>query len=257
MDDAGRPVAGEGLLDRVLRILECFTEDDPDLSAQQIIERTGLARSTVHRVLSDLLRRGLIARAPKHRYTIGVRLWEFGELSPLSLRLREPAIPHLMRLYEATGENVHLAALGGETPQTAHALFVGRVTGHLSIPTVSRAGGREPLHATGVGKALLADRSDAWLHAYFQTPLLRETAHTIIEERRLRDDLAVARHRGYATTSEEMTLGNVSVAVALPRVAGLPPIAVGLVVHKERADVERLAAFLKRTATQIARELRA
>lgn len=247
----------EGLFDRVLHILDCFTEEDPELSAAQIIERTGLPRSTVHRLTSDLLERGLLMRVAPRRYSIGVRLWELGELSPLSLRLREPAIPHMMRLYEATGENVHLAVLGGETPQTSHALFVGRVTGRMSIPTVSRAGGREPLHATGVGKALLAGQGEAWLAEYFTVPLLAETQRTITDEPGLRAELELARRRGYATTSEEMTLGNVSVAVALPAVQGFPPVAIGLVVRKERAEEERLSVFLKNAATGIARDLRA
>lgn len=246
----------EGLFDRVLRILDCFSEDEPELSAAQIIDRTGLARSTVHRLSSALVDRGLLMRVPGRRYAIGVRLWELGELSPLSLRLREPAIPHLMRLYEATGENVHLAVLSGETAETAHALFVGRVTGRVSIPTVSRAGGREPLHATGVGKALLAGRGEDWLKAYFTVPLLRETEFTITDEARLRQEIHRARQRGYATTRQEMTLGNISVAVPLPGIRGFPPIAVGLVVRMDREDEERLSVFLKRTANDIARELR-
>src|SRR5690625_4002849 len=135
--DQGR---GEGLLARTLRILNCFTEDDPALSARELVDRTGIARSSLHRLIAELVREGLLVRVPGSRYAVGPRLWELGELSPLSLRLRERAIPHLMRLYEATGENVHLAVLGGETPESAHALFVGRVTGRWSIPTVSRAG---------------------------------------------------------------------------------------------------------------------
>lgn len=248
---------GEGLFDRVLRILDCFTEEELELSAAQIIERTGLPRSTVHRLTADLLERGLLMRVAPRRYGIGMRLWELGELSPLVLRVREPATPHMMRLYEATGENVHLAVLGGQFPQNAHALFVGRVTGRISIPTVSRAGGREPLHATGVGKALLAGRSEAWLAEYFRRPLLAETQQTITDEAQLRAELAAAQRRGYATTKEEMTLGNVSVAVALPAIQGFPPVAIGLVVRKERAEEERLSVFLKNAAAGIARDLRA
>lgn len=247
---------GEGIFDRILRILDCFTEEEPELSAAQLIERTGLPRSTVHRLTADLLERGLLMRVSPGRYGIGARMWELGELSPLTLRLREPATPHMMRLYEATGENVHLAVLGGQTPQNAYALFVGRVTGRISIPTVSRAGGREPLHATGVGKALLAGRSEAWLAKYFTVPLLAETQQTITDEAELRAELALAQRRGYATTKEEMTLGNVSVAVALPTVQGFPPAAIGLVVRKERADEERLSTFLRNAAAGIARDLR-
>lgn len=70
------------------------------------------------------------------RYSIGTRLWEIGELSDVSLRLRETALPYMLELYEAAGENVHLAVLSG-----VEALYVARLIGHRSVPTVSRMGG--------------------------------------------------------------------------------------------------------------------
>jgi len=245
------------VLQRALRLLGCFTEDEPELGAAELAERTGLAHSTLHRLLDTLLAEGLLARVPGRRYAIGSRLWELGELSPISLRLRERAIPHLVRLYEATGENVHLAVLGGEDPETAEALYAGRVTGRLSIPTVSRAGGRGPLHATGVGRALLAAQEDEWIDRFLAVPRERETTRTITDPAALRTEIERTRARGYAFTREEMTLGNVSVAVALPRIEGLPPVAVGLVVHLDRADERRLAAVVQQAAREIAAEVRA
>ena len=238
----------DGVLERALDVLQCFSDDEPALSAAVIAERTGLATSTLHRLLTRLTSLGLLARAPGHRYTIGVRLWELGELSPLSVRLRETALPLMVRLYEATGENVHLAVLDAPTPERATALYVGRVTGQTSIPTLSRMGGRHPLHTTGVGKALLATRDEEWLTEYFSTPLVRETTHSVTTEDVLRTELAVARRRGYATTREEMTLGNISVAAPLGKVEGLPPAAVGMVVQLERADERRLAALVTQAA---------
>lgn len=251
-DEAG----GEGVLERMLRVLECFTEDEPELTAAELAARTGLASSTLHRLLAHLVSLRLLGRATGHRYTIGVRLWELGELSPLSLQLRETALPHMMRLYEATGENVHLAVLHGATPETSVALFVGRVTGRESIVTLSRMGGRGPLHATGVGKALLATRDDEWLEQYFRAPRERETTHTVTDEAELRTDIMRARSRGYSLTREEMTLGNISVAAALGRVEGLPPIAIGVVVHLDRADERRLGPLVVQAARDLREDLR-
>ncbi len=247
--------AGAGLLHRMLAILGAFSDDEPELTAVDLAERTGLASSTLHRLLATLVAEGLVARAPRHRYTIGSRLWELGELSPLSLRLRESALVPMQLLYEATGENVHLAVLDGPTPETSTALYVGRVTGRSSIPTLSRMGGRQPLHTTGVGKALLATRDSEWLRRYFQVPLVAETRHSIVDEALLREDLARTRARGFALTREEMTLGNVSVAVALAPVEGLPPTALGLVVHLERADERRLAPLVMQAASDLSRLL--
>ncbi|WP_349425494.1 IclR family transcriptional regulator [Microbacterium sp. LWS13-1.2] len=247
---------GEGVLERMLRVLGCFTDDEPAVTATTLAARTGLATSTLHRLLATLVAQGLLTRGPGHTYAIGPRLWELGELSPLSLRLRETALPHMVRLYEATGENVHLAVLDGATPETTSALYVGRLTGRQSIPTLSRMGGRGPLHTTGVGKALLATRDESWLRQYFRAPLERETVNSITGEADLRADIARTRALGYATTREEMTLGNVSVAAALPRVEGLPPVALGLVVRLERADERRLGPLVVQAAKDLHHDLR-
>ncbi|MEQ6898030.1 IclR family transcriptional regulator [Microbacterium sp. KR10-403] len=246
----------DGMLARVMRVLSCFSADEPAVGAGEIAARSGIPISTVHRLLGDLIAEGLLARAPGRTYTIGSRLWELGELSPLSLRLRETALPHMARLYEATGENVHLAVLDGATPETSVALYVGRVTGTGSIPTLSRMGGRQPLHTTGVGKALLSTRDESWLEQYFRVPLQRETTQSIVDEQRLRSELRRAQLRGYATTREEMTLGNVSVAAPLSPVQGLPPIALGVVVHLGRADERRLAPLVVQATRDLHHDLR-
>lgn len=239
----------DSVLSRAGAVLGAFDEFEPELSLAQLTARTGLARSTTHRLAAELTELGMLERTPRG-YRIGLRLWEIGELAPVSLVLRETALPHLLTLYAATGENVHLAVLEG-----VEALYVARLTGTASIPTLSRMGGRLPLHSTGVGKALLATRDEAWLARYYEAPLERETAFTVTDVRRLREELERARATGYATTRQEMTLGNVSIAAALPEVPGLPRAAVGVVAHLGRADEKRLAPLVMQTATTIGRDL--
>ncbi|WP_261167378.1 IclR family transcriptional regulator [Microbacterium sp. Marseille-Q6965] len=247
----------DGLLERTLRVLGCFSEDEPELGATRLAERTGLSPSTLHRLLARMVELGLLTRVPGRRYAVGRRLFELGELSPLALRLRETALPHMLRIYEATGENVHLAVLDAPSPGEASALFVGRVTGHGSVPTLSRMGGRLALHAVGVGKALLALQSDDWIREYCAHGLERETVHTITEETALLADVEATRARGYAYAREEMTLGNVSIAAALGSVPGLPRAAVGVVSHIDRADERRLAGLVRQAASELSRALRA
>lgn len=253
MDHAG--AESEGVLARALRLLRVFADADDPLTAAQLADRSGLSRSTAHRLARELAGLGLLDRTEVGAYTIGTGLWELGELAPVSLRLRERALPHLLRLYEASGENVHLAVLSTTDPLRAEALYVGRVTGPHSIPTLSRMGGRHPLHTTGVGKALLATRDAEWLDMFLTRTLERETVHSIVDARLLRAELDEARRRGYATTRQEMTLGNVSVAAAIPEVVGLPPAAVGVVTHLAKADERRLSRLVVDAARAIARDL--
>lgn len=245
----------EGVLARAVRMLRAFDDGEEVHTATSLAARTGLARSTAHRLAVELAGLGLLDRRPDGAYVIGTGLWELGELAPVSLRLRERALPHMARLYEVSGENVHLAVLSTPDPALAEALYVGRVTGPHSIPTLSRMGGRHPLHTTGVGKALLALQEEAWLDIFLTRTLERETVHSVTDARQLRAELVVARERGYATTRQEMTLGNVSVAAALPPVAGIPPAAVGIVTHLARAEERRFAQLVVTAARSIARDL--
>lgn len=248
---------GEGVLQRAMRILASFTEDEPTLTAAELAERSGIAISTVHRLIATMLDEGALTRLPGSRYAVGAKLWEIGELAPVSIRLREIALPHMVRLYEATGENVHLAVLDDPTPELATAIFAGRITGRASVPTLGRVGGRHPLHTTGVGKALLATRDDAWLDAYLCAPLLSETRFSITDPLQLRADIERSRTRGYAITREEMTLGNVSVAASLGSVAGLPPAALGIVAHIDDAhDERRMGPLVVQAARELSRMLR-
>ncbi|WP_166865995.1 IclR family transcriptional regulator [Salinibacterium sp. ZJ70] len=249
------PRSDLGVLARATRMLAQFTENDESLTAAELADRAGLARSTAHRLALELTSLGLLDRRHDGAFAIGMGLWELGELAPVSMRLRERALPHLAKLYEASGENVHLAVLSGDDPATAEALYVGRMTGPRSIPTLSRMGGRHPLHTTGVGKALLAQRDDVWLEEFLTRTFERETLHSIVDPSQLRDEVLRARERGFATTRQEMTLGNVSVAAAIPTVAGLPPAAVGVVSHLARADERRLALLVVEAAGAIAADI--
>lgn len=237
------------VLGRATELLRAFTDEDDAVPLAELARRTRLPRSTVHRIAGEMVSLRLLERT-SDGYRIGTALWELGELAPVSLRLRELALPHMQTLYEATGENVHLAVLDGH-----EALYVARVAGTRSIPTLTRMGGRLPLHTTGVGKALLASRDEAWLTRFFRSPLERETSFSVTDEQRLREQLLQARALGYATTRQEMTLGNISVAAALPETPGMAPAALGVVIHLARVDERRMAPLVIRTAAAIAREL--
>jgi DNA-binding IclR family transcriptional regulator len=247
---AGGASDSDSALARASRILTAFDQVHRRLTLTELSARSGLAASTTHRMLAELSKTGLVDRGIDGRYTIGRRLWELGETSPISLELRETALPWLLTLYEATAENVHFAILDG-----FEALYVARLVGPNSVPTMSRMGGRLPLHTTGVGKALLAWQPEEFLAAYLARPLERPTKFSITSEPRLRAQLRETRERGYSVTHQEQTLGNTSLAVPVIGTSGIPIAAVGVVTHTARADAARLVPVLVRAATGLTEDL--
>ncbi|MEU7000676.1 IclR family transcriptional regulator [Nonomuraea sp. NPDC046570] len=218
---------GRTVTSRVLAILGAFDADHPRLTLTEIARRSGVALSTAHRLVAELEEWHALSRTADGRFHVGLRLWELGQLAPGLLH--EVAHPWLQELFTATGEHVHLAVRDG-----LEVLYVDRVYGRRAVPIVARAGGRLPMHPTGVGKALLAFEADWFVASYLARTLERPTAHTITEPGRLARELRHVRERGYAVTHEEMTLGSCSAAA--PVLVGRRPVAaVGIVVSSRRA----------------------
>src|SRR5262250_1070564 len=189
--------AGRSVTSRVLAVLSTFDDGHPRLRLSEIARRSGLPVATVARLLAQLVAGEALARRPDGRYEVGRRLWQLGLLAPVNLELREVALPFIHDVHAATGDVVHIAVREGIA-----ALYVERVAGRGSVSVISRMGSRLPLHATGVGKVLLAEALANL------TPITR---HTITDPERLLRDLAETRRRGYARAVEEITLGLVSV----------------------------------------------
>ncbi|MEV6301182.1 IclR family transcriptional regulator [Actinoplanes sp. NPDC051861] len=246
----GTMTPGRSVTSRVLAILDTFDATHAEQSLTEIARRVGLPLATTYRLIGELAAWRGLCRRPDGRYEIGIRLWEVGLIAPVHHRLREVALPFLQMLYEATRENVHLAVRDGDV-----ALYVEKLAGHRSVPIISRSGGRLPLHATGVGKALLAHEPEAYRREYLARPLPRFTRFTMVEPGRVAADLDRTVKRGYAVTVEEMTLGSCSVAAPVLSRSGRPVAAVGIVVHSVRVEPERFAPLIRLAAEGVAARL--
>jgi DNA-binding IclR family transcriptional regulator len=122
---------------------------------------------------------------------------------------------------------------------------------------VSQVGSRLPLHATGVGKVLLAAAPDEVVDQVLRS-LTRETRHSLVDPRLLGRELAEVRRRGSARTAEEMSLGAASVAVPVTVERPSGPVvvaALGIVVPVYRRDTARLVPVLQVAARGIGRAL--
>jgi DNA-binding IclR family transcriptional regulator len=237
---------------RALAVLDAFDSTAPRLTLSEIAARSGTPLTTAHRLLAELADWGALTRRADGRYEIGRKLWDLGLLAPVQLELRQVAAPFLQDLHTTIRDTVHLAVRDG-----LQALYVERISGRESVPVVSQVGSRLPLHATGVGKVLLASAPDEVVEQVLRQ-LTRETRHTVADPRLVVRELAEVRRRGWARTAEEMSLGAASVAVPVTvERAGGPVVvaALGIVVPVQRRDVGRLAPVLQVAARGIGREL--
>lgn len=184
------------VIDRISLVLDAF--DGPGrLTLAQIVRRTGLPRSSAHRMLERLVQLRWLRRSG-HDYELGMRLVELGSLAVHQDRLVRAAKPLLGELHRATGLVVHLAVLDGTDVVYLDKVGDGACGG---LPT--RVGGRQPAHCTAVGKAMLAYRDDTSEIDFHN----RKTRYSISSGQQLAVELAKVRAHGIAFEREESLLG--------------------------------------------------
>lgn len=241
-------IPGVSVASRLLAILAAFDEHHRQLTLSELAGRAGLPVPTAHRLVNELVTGGALTRRPEGDYVVGRLLWDVGLLAPVEADLRRVAEPILHDVHAATRATVHLAVRDGD-----RVLYLERMRGRASVPVVSTVGSTLPMHSTGVGKVLLAHAPED-VRARVLARLDRITPYTITQRSVLLQQLQRVRAEGYATTSEEMTLGAASLAVPVvcdDDVVG----AIGVVVASLRRDRARLLAALQVAARGISRQL--
>ncbi|QIZ37256.1 IclR family transcriptional regulator [Saccharopolyspora sp. ASAGF58] len=234
---------------RLLAVLGVFSAAQPVLTLSEIAEASELPASTAHRLLGELVEWGALERTSDGHYQVGLRLWRIGSLAPQQRDLRAVALPFMEDLYAATHENVQLAIRDGKK-----ALYLDKIGGTRSVDTVTKVAGRLPLHATGVGKIILAFSEPELLHLVVEDGLERCTPHTITMPGRLAETLRRVRADHVAYSREEMTMGAASVAAPIFGVNAQLLASLAIVAHSS-SDVERFAPAVRTAALSVGRRL--
>lgn len=159
-EGAAKSAAGSQTLLRGLDVIDALVPGP--LSLNDLSDRLGLTRSTTHRLASALVDRRLLSFRPREGYTLGPKLIELGYAAGEQMHLPRLARPYLEKLSAQTEDTVHLGVLDGR-----HALYLDKVSGTRRINIGSRLGERHPIASTGLGKALILDKTEAdWSDFY-------------------------------------------------------------------------------------------
>ncbi|MFT4285032.1 MAG: IclR family transcriptional regulator [Protaetiibacter sp.] len=244
----GRDASGS-MLARAFRLLDAFTPDRIELTVRELAARSGVPRSTTHRLVGELLEWGALERGDRG-VRLGVKLFELGSMAPTPHRLVEGASAHLHALREATGLTANLAIREGD-----HVVYLEKIGARdLRVPH-SRLGGRGELHATALGKAILAFTPQPEVEEYLARPLPVLTRATITDPDALRAELARVRRVGAAYDLAESFDGLFCVAAPVRDRRGAAIAALSVTGATARAHAERFAPAVIATARALEREL--
>ena len=192
------------VIDRAAQILDCFGFDHQELSVSEIGAKTGLHRSTAHRILMALEYNDLIKQNPSTgKYHLGIKLFKLGHQAVSQLNLREICRPFLSRLMNNTKETIHLAVLDDD-----QVLYLDKVEGPHALRMPSRVGRHIPTYCTSLGKAMLSCLDDQEVKSILRRQTLKpHTENTVKNIHQLLADLGSVRKRGYAVDNEEIEIG--------------------------------------------------
>ena len=194
--------SGVQSVERIFQLIEHLAAHPTGVSLQRLAEETGLAKSTVHRLLASLVGLGYVVQDEENgHYRLTLKMFELSSGIVDSMDIMGVAKAHLERLSQRTGEAVHLVIRDGRDIVYIYKTESG------PMRMSSRVGLRSPLYCTGVGKAILAtlpgdELEDIWTHSNVQ----KLTDKTITDLEELRSQLVEVRANGYAIDDEENEL---------------------------------------------------
>lgn len=197
---------------RALRILGCFTDSSPQQRVSDISAKLHLTPSLVSRLLSTLEHDSFVERDPETGfYRLGHSILTLAGVSLNHNRLRVEALGKMQKVSRQLGLGVNLSVLDEDG-----IFYLAHVDGPEAPRAYTLIGRHNPLHATGMGKVLLAflpeEQRKARLKALELHPY---TAHTITDWEKLVQELQEVQRSGWALEMEELALGRACIAAPI------------------------------------------
>src|SRR5919198_3170329 len=190
-------------VDRSIRILKALSAGPGRLGVSELSERLGLAKGTVHGLLRTLQEHGLVEQhADSDKYQLGPLLLQLSNRYLDLSELRSRSLAWSEALASRADEAVRVGVFHGDGMLVVHHVF--RPDSSLQILEV---GSMLPLHATALGKAVLAFLGADVREDLIGTDPPRLTGQTLGTSAALGRELDTVRERGYATEKEEAVLG--------------------------------------------------
>lgn len=240
------PISG---VDRTFAVLDACATSRRTVSLGDLVQLTGIPKSTLHRLCLRLTQQGALDHHPDG-YRIGPRLFGLGAVNPTIQRLRTASMPLLHALSSSTGHVANLAVLHRDQVLLLDEVFA------LEKPFPRMVGATLPLHATALGKVLLATQPVAIRQALVGSSVLPAfTRNTVVRPELLLEQLAAAARSGIAHSREEWRLGFAGVAASV-RTHEEPRAAVALVGIPRAVDTERYAGAVRNAADALADALK-
>lgn len=219
------------------------------LRLNEIVQMTGLPKTTCHRLLGVLCDEGMIRTDDLGRYAPGPLLLAMGMNFLRQTDIRQIAHPAMVEFTNKTGETTHLGVL-----HFPFVVYIDKVESPHAVRMHSQIGAMNPLHRTGLGKALVAFSPETLIEEVCAGPLDATTRNTITDGDALRAELILTRERGYSVDDVENEEGIRCIGAPVLGHDGRPLAAVSLAGPDVRLTL-RVAHTLGPELVAVTREI--
>ncbi|WP_088072422.1 IclR family transcriptional regulator [Gottfriedia luciferensis] len=237
---------------KISRILDCFTEDEPVLGNLEIAEKLNMNASSVHHLVRTLCAEGILIQDSRKKYRLGWKLLEWSNHVMHQQDIYSEAIPLLENLLKNYDSTVHIGMF-----DKGDVRFVLKVSSKHSIPVPTFIGSKRPAYCTSTGKILLS-YNPAYLKTTIDRGFIPFTTNTITNIDALNKEMAAIRENGYSISNNENDLGLFGIAAPLQTYTGKTFAAlnmVGPVSYMMSQDIGRMIQDVVKTAKTVSNQL--
>lgn len=215
-----------------------------------VVEATGLAKATVHRILATLSDREFITVSPDGGYLPGPKILAMAGRALQRIDISAIAQPYVDELVAAVHCTVHVGAVNGD-----EIVYLIRTDSDKPYQMPSRVGHAIPMHSSGIGKVVLSGYTDDGLERFVsRAGLSYRTEHTITTLEGLRSEIDRVRRVGYALDREENVPGVGCVAAPIRDHTGAITYGLSistLTLEHTVEQIEEMSALAVETADRI------
>lgn len=217
-----------------LKILKLFTPKTPQLSVTEIAALIELPKSSVHRLLKELVTEGfLIQGGTKSKYRLGFSVLALGGIVYSHIESYQEAQPLLRELAIRFNLPVHICVMEQQS-----VVYLMREMGEIPMKLITKSGRRNDLHCTAEGLAILAFKSQNMIDSVLIKPLTKYTPYTLTDIEALNEEILNIRSNNFAITKDTFAIGFSSYAVPIRDYTGEVVSSIAIISQNRYIDFQ-------------------
>lgn len=223
---------------RGLQILKLFSLAEPVWGITNIADTLQLSKSTVSRLIKDLVEEGYLEKTSS-KYRLGLSLLCLSGVITSHLEIFRESKDIVKDLVNRLEETAHIAIL-----EDLNVAYLHKVECKKPVPLLTNIGEKNPPTCTGSGKILLAYQDKETVEEIMKAGLPKMGPNSIIEPQQLLHELENVRNNGYAICVDEMQDGIISIGAPIRDYTNEVVAAISVVGPKDRGMGKDIAPYI-------------